>query len=118
MPPLALSVKLKFAPVDTPFPVNAVESVSVTAPIVFAVTFGVANAIVPIAPDVLNNVTDVDPVTVPVDCVIVPEPVAVIVSAVPDTDAPSAIGAFVPVSTNPSIPVAVIVFVNDMPPAA
>ena len=59
MPPLALSVKLKLAPVDTPLPVIACESVNVTLPVVLAVTFGVTSAIVPIAPDPLARVTDV-----------------------------------------------------------
>ena len=63
-----------------------------------------------IEPDGVEAVTDTVPITVP-EPVIAPVPVAVIVSAVPDTDAPKAIGAFVPVSTNPSVPVAVIVFV-------
>ena len=101
IPPFALSVKLKFAPVDTPLPVIACESVNVTLPVVLAVTFGVTKAIVPIAPDPLISNTDVEPVTVPADCVIAPEPVAVIVSTVPDTDAPNAIGALVPVLINP-----------------
>ena len=65
IPPAVLSVKLKLAPVDTPLPVIACESVNVTLPVVLAVILGVTNAIVPIVPEPLVRFTDVEPVTVP-----------------------------------------------------
>ena len=43
MPPFADSVRLIVEPVEIPFPVNAVESVKITAPVVLNVTFGVAS---------------------------------------------------------------------------
>jgi len=48
----------------------------------------------------------------------VPEPVAVIVTAVPETLAANAIGLLVPVSTRPKVPEAVIVLLIVMPPLA
>ena len=45
-----------------------------------------------------------------------PEPVAVIVSTVPLTLAPTVTDAFMPVFTSPNVPLAVIVLFNDMPP--
>lgn len=43
IPPLAESVRLMDEPVAAPFPVNAVESVNVTAPVVLKFTLGVAS---------------------------------------------------------------------------
>ena len=71
-----------------------------------------ANVIFP-EPEVID--TDVVPVTVPLP-VIVPDPVAVIVSAVPDTLAfiamPPLVAVFI---TNPKVPVAFIVLFSVMP---
>ncbi len=75
----------------------------------FAVQFGVAIFNEPIAPDPLVNAADVVPVTVPLVCVIVPVPEAVIVSTVPDTFPPNTTPPFVPVESNANVPVAVIV---------
>jgi len=86
MPPLALSVRLKLDPVDTPFELRACVSVRVTLPPVFTVTSGVVKVKAPMAPEPLANVTELVPVTVPV-LDIVPLPIAVIVSAVPVTSA-------------------------------
>ena len=43
IPPLAESVRLIVEPLEIPLPVNAVESVSSTAPLVLKVTLGVAS---------------------------------------------------------------------------
>ena len=61
----AESVKLILEPVDIPLPVVAVVSTKVTAPVVLAVQLGVAMFSEPIAPEVLVNAADVEPVTVP-----------------------------------------------------
>src|ERR1700719_2720752 len=82
--PPAESVKLILEPVDTPLPVVAVLSTRVTLPVVLAVQLGVAILREPIAPEPLVKAAEVEPVTVPAP-VIVPEPVAVIVSTVPET---------------------------------
>ncbi len=75
----AESVRLKppLPAVDTPLPVRATESVNVTAPVVFTVTFGVAIVNGPIVPDALDRVRDVGAVMVPVP-VMLPEPAATI----------------------------------------
>src|ERR1700719_682451 len=82
--PPAESVKLILLPVDIPLPVVAVVSAKVTLPVVLAVQLGVAILREPIAPEPLVKAAEVEPVTVPAP-VIVPEPVAVIVSTVPET---------------------------------
>ena len=61
----AESVKLILEPVDTPLPVVAVVSTKVTVPVVLAVQLGVAMFSEPIAPEVLVNAAEVEPVTVP-----------------------------------------------------
>ena len=106
--PLALSVKLMLLPVEVPLPVVAVLSTKVTLPVVLAVQLGVAIFNEPIAPEPLVNAADVEPVTVPVVCVILPEPEAVIVSAVPETLPPNTMPPFVPVASNANVPAAVI----------
>ncbi len=75
----------------------------------FAVQFGVTIFNEPIAPEPLVNAADVEPVTVPPVCVIVPLPLAVIVSTVPDTLAPNTTPPLVPVDSNANVPLAVIV---------
>ena len=65
-------------------------------PVVLAVTFGVTIVNGPIAPEALANVSELVPVTMPVP-VIEPEPVAVIVSTVPETLALITMPLFVPV---------------------
>ena len=112
----ALSVKLKLAPVDTPFPVIACVSVKVTAPVVLAVTFGVVSVNDPIAPEPLVNATDVEPLTVAVP-VIVPVVDAVIVSAVPDTLPLITMPPVAVVANNPKVPVAVIELLTVIAPA-
>ena len=92
-------------------------SVKVTLPVVFAPTTGAANVKGPMAAEPLARTREVVPFTEPV-AVMVPEPVAVNVSTVPDTLALMAIGLFVPVSINERAPVAVIVLVTVIPPAA
>jgi hypothetical protein len=76
---------------------------------VFAVQFGVAIFRLPITPDPLVKLADVEPVTTPPVCVIVPLPLAVIVSAVPETLLPNTTPPLVPVESNANVPVAVIV---------
>src|SRR5208283_668915 len=107
MPPLAESVRDTLLPVETPLPVRAVESVKVTLPVVLKVTLGVARLAKVIAPDVEVKEAEVVPVTVP-EPVIEPEPVAVMVSTVPETLALIAIGALVPVLTRARVPLAVM----------
>src|SRR5579872_138933 len=82
--PPAESVRDTLLPVDTPLPVSACESVTVTLPDVLKVILGVATAIGPITPDPEVNATEVEPVSVPAVWVMLPEPLAVIVSAVPE----------------------------------
>src|SRR5579872_1190348 len=63
--PPAESVRLILLPVETPLPVRACESVTVTLPVVLNVMLGVTTAIDPIAPDPLVKATEVEPVSVP-----------------------------------------------------
>src|SRR5260370_33410 len=62
----------------------------------------------PITPEPLVKAAEVEPVTVPPVCVIVPEPEAVIVSAVPETLPPRTTPPFVPVESRANVPLAVI----------
>ena len=99
------------------------ESDRSTPPVVLAVTLGVAifkgtaglELGLPISPLPVLKVSAVVPVTVP-DPFILPDPVAVTVSVVPLTLPFIAIELLVPVSVNPSVPLAVTVLFNDMPP--
>src|SRR6202166_4046108 len=112
LPPPSVSVKLNppEPAVDVPLPVSAVVSVSVTAPAPPCVVVILGVAILPsvIFPVPLVSATDVVPVTVPADCVIVPEPFAVSVTAVPEADAPSAMLPLLAFVTNDRVPDAVI----------
>jgi hypothetical protein len=112
MPPVAVSVKLTVAPVETPVPVKAVELISTTLPAVLNVTFGVAIFNVPMSPLPLVNVADVVPVIIPAP-VIEPEPLAVTVTLV--------VAVRFPVSTIlPLLPEAVVKLtaLPDMAPLA
>ena len=80
-------------------------SVSVTFPVVFAVTFGVVSVSAPIAPDALVNVTELLPAIMPAP-VIEPDPVAIRVSAVPETAAPTTMPLLLPELKSVSVPVA------------
>lgn len=74
----------------------------------------------PISPEALDKATEVVPVTEPAVRVIVPEPEALIVSAVPETLAPNTMLPFVPVASNASVLEAVIVLdivIEPAPPA-
>jgi hypothetical protein len=117
MPPEAESVRLKLPPVDAPLPVMAWESVRVTSPDVLAVMFGVEMLSGPMAPVLERKAIDVVPVTLP-EPEIEPAPVAVMVSTVPETLAPTVIGASVPVFTKLRVPLAVIELLREMPPEA
>lgn len=121
IPPLAESVRLMVEPVEVPFPVNARESVKVTAPVVeLNVTLGVASWAVMAPPVVpLPSVTEVDPLIVPVP-LMGPEPVGVNVTVVPANvaPAPTEIGLFVPVLINANVEVAVILLLVAIPPFA
>ena len=91
-------------------------------PVVLAVSMGVvdndmAAPLVPIVPLPLVKVAEVEPKTVPAVCVIVPEPLAVIVSTVPDTLAPRTMPPLVPVASKDSAPLAVTVCDTVMLPA-
>jgi hypothetical protein len=108
---LAESVNTKLAPVEAPLPVIAVVSLRVTLPVVLAVMFWVANVSEPIAPEPVPTFTDVVPDIVP-EPVIVPTPVAVIVSMVPDTLALMAMLLLPPLANSVSAPLAVIELVK------
>ncbi len=82
-------------------------------PVVLAVMLGVVKVNDPIAPDPDDSPTEVVPVIVPAP-VMVPDPVAVMVSAVPEMFAPITTPELVPLATSPSVPVAVIVLVSDI----
>ena len=92
-------------------------SVSETLPVVFAPRAGVAKVKGPMAAEPLAKAMEVVPVNTPV-AVMVPAPVAVIVSTVPETFALMATGLLAPVSINDRAPEAVMVLVMVMPPAA
>ena len=88
-----------------------------TLPVVLAPRAGVAKVKGPMAAEPLAKAMEVVPVTKPLS-VMVPVPVAVIVSTVPETLALMAMGPLSPVSINERAPIAVMVLVMVMPPAA
>ena len=88
---------------------NAPVFTTVALPVVFTVKLGVVVAILPIFPEPDANDIELEPVTLPPVCVIVPEPLAVIVSTVPDALPPNTIPPLVPVESRASVPAAVIV---------
>ena len=113
----AVSVKLKLAPVEGSVPVSTWVSVKVTLPVVLAPRAGVAKLNGPMFAEPVAKAMELEPVIVPV-AEIMPVPVAVIVSAVPETLALIAMGLLLPVSINARVPVAVMVLVILIPPAA
>ena len=106
--PLAESVKLILLPVDAPLPVVACESTKVTFPLVLADQLGVTIFKEPILPEVEDRAIDVVPVNVPAVWVILPEPLALIVSTVPEALAPKLILPLLAVVDIANVPVALI----------